>query len=62
MIVGYELLEEIGHGGMGVVHKVRNLAANRIEAVKTIRAGAFAKPKELAQFRLPGPCGLPQHK
>lgn len=52
MIPGYGPLEEIDRGGMGVVHKARNLAANRIEAVKTIRAGAFAGPKELAQFRI----------
>jgi serine/threonine protein kinase/tetratricopeptide (TPR) repeat protein len=34
---GYELLEEVGHGGMGLVYRARHLAMNRQVAVKLLR-------------------------
>ena len=47
----YELLEEIDHGGMGVVFAARQLGLDRIVAIKMLRAGDFAGPHELARFR-----------
>lgn len=47
----YDLLEIIGHGGMGKVYRARQRSLNRIVALKMIHAGRFAGPEEVARFR-----------
>ncbi|GAB3366058.1 hypothetical protein GCM10027431_07740 [Lysobacter rhizosphaerae] len=48
----YELLEEIGRGGMGVVHRARQRALNREVAVKLLTAGLWATEEFVENFRL----------
>lgn len=47
----YDLLEEIGRGGMGVVFRARQLSLNRMVAVKLVLQGAFASPDALVRFQ-----------
>src|SRR6187431_2940068 len=51
-IGGYDLLEKIGRGGMGVVYRARQVSLNRIVAVKMISAGELAAPETLRRFKL----------
>jgi hypothetical protein len=48
----YELLEEIGRGGMGVVYRARQHALNREVAVKLLSAGLWATEEFVGNFRL----------
>jgi tetratricopeptide (TPR) repeat protein len=48
---GYELLEEIGHGGMGLVFKAQQLEPERLVALKMIRAGELASEADVRRFR-----------
>src|SRR6266545_1688892 len=51
IVAGYEVLGELGRGGMGVVYLARQLRPHRLVALKMISAGANAGARELERFR-----------
>ena len=51
-IPGYQILEQLGKGGMGIVYKGKQLKANRLVAIKMVLADSLADEKARLRFSI----------
>jgi hypothetical protein len=47
---GYEIIGELGRGGMGIVYEARQIAIGRVVALKVLKSGLFATDEECRRF------------
>jgi serine/threonine protein kinase len=57
VVPGYEVQEELGRGGMGVVYRAWHVKLKRLVALKMVQAGSTARVQELTRFRAEAEAG-----